>query len=927
MYRFQAGLLIAIVALAFPVAAQETDSTGAGASAANDDRTQATRSAVDMTATPPSSDVAHAGAAPIARAVARTGPIELDGVLDEQAWADAEPITEFRQREPVEGAPPSQRTDVRLLFDDEALYIGARMYDDMGAAGVTARRGRRDTDNGSDYIYVTLDAYHDHQSYTGFGINPTGLRYDDKDDDTSWDPIWAVRTTVDEQGWVAEARIPFSQLRFRPGSTDPWGIQIERWINRLGERQVFSFWRLNDQGGASRWGHLEGIATPSTIPDRLELLPYVVAQAETHANVDPDDPFAEESTGLLRVGADLKYQVTSSLTLSATINPDFGQAEVDPAVVNLSAFETFFPEKREFFIEGRRNFGYGNFWCFTCSNVSSLSMLFTRRIGRSPGATRLADDAGDYYDAPSQTTILGAAKLTGRTEGGWSVGVLNALTGREVADVRLGADALEQEVEPLTNYFVARARREASGGDLSYGVIATSVVRNFDDPELSTLMNRHSEGVGFDSEYWWSDRTYHLIAQAALTNISGHPDAIARVQRAPARYFQRPDRENGSNGLFTDSYDPTLTRMTGYGWYTRIAKDGGDWRWEAAVNGRSPGFENNDIAFLTRADYIWALANLNRVWNTPTSWYRSIWATVGAQNEINYEGDAISRQAHLSAQFQLPNYWNTGFYSQHRPSVYDFRRTRGGPVVRVDSENFVSWRISTDERRSLRLGFTPERGWAEDGSGFTGVDFDVSWTPVPAVSLTMGPSYSVSKSEAQYVTTVEDATATDFYGRRYVFADLRQRTLSLNTRLNVTFTPNMTLQLFAQPFISSNDYSEWKEYARPRDSERLVYGVDIGSANTVEAEDGRTVFIDPDGAGPADVFFFDEPDFNLRSLRGNAVFRWEYMPGSTLFLVWTQSRSSFENVGDLDIGRDRAELFRADPDNILLIKVNYWIGL
>ena len=858
----------------------------------------------------------------------RNGEIELDGVLDEDAWAGAEPVTQFRQREPVEGAPPTQRTDVRILFDDEAIYIGARMYDELGAAGVTARRGRRDTDNGSDYIYISFDPYHDHRSAVGFGINPTGLRYDDQNDDTSWDPIWAVRTTIDAEGWIAEARIPFSQLRFRPGNTQPWGMAIERYINRLSERQVFSFVRLNEQGGPSRWGHLTGIATPSSIPDRLELLPYVVAQAETHANIDEDDPFAEETTGLFRVGADLKYQVTSSFTLSATLNPDFGQAEVDPAVVNLSAFETFFPEKREFFIEGGGNFGFGNFWCFTCSNVSSLSMLFTRRIGRTPAGTRFADDAGDYFDSPSQTTILGAAKLTGRTEGGWNIGVLNATTAREMADVRAGALDLEQEVEPLANYFVTRIRREADGGALNYGMIATSVVRDFEDPLLSTVMNRHSEGLAFDAEYWWSERTYHLISQAAFTNISGHPDAIARAQRSSSRYFQRPDRDNdGDNGLFTDSYDPTLTRMSGYGWYTRLAKDGGDWRWETAVNGRSPGFENNDIAFLTRADYIWSFFNVNRVWNTPTRWYRSIWSTVGAQNEIDYEGDPISRQAHFSSQFQLPNYWETGFYTQHRFAAFDPRRLRGGPVVQLSPENYANWFIGTDPRKSIRLSFSPEYGWNDDGGSFSGYSFDVSWTPTPAMSLTMSPGYSRSHGRSQYVADFEDATNTEFYGRRYVFADLRQNTLSLDTRMNVTFTPNMTLQLFAQPFISSNNYSDWKEYARTRDDERLVYGEDVGEVTTVQTESGRTVFIDPDGAGPAGVFHFEEPDFNLRSLRGNAVFRWEYTPGSTLFLVWTQDRSSFENVGDLEFGRDRGELFRADPDNIFLIKVNYWLGI
>ena len=323
----------------------------------------------------------------------------------------------------------------------------------------------------------------------------------------------------------------------------------------------------------------------------------------------------------------------------------------------------------------------------------------------------------------------------------------------------------------------------------------------------------------------------------------------------------------------------------------------------------------NDISFLTRADYVWWLANLNRVWNTPTDWYRSIWATAGVQNEIDFEGDVISRQAHLSAQFQLPNYWNTGAYTQFRPAVFDFRRTRGGPVVRTSPEAYANWSIGTDPRKSWRVSFTPEIGWQQDGGGFTGFYFDVSWTPSPALSLTMSPAYSSSHDETQFVDVFDDSTAATFYGRRYVFADLDSRNLSLDTRLNVTFTPNMTLQLFAQPFISSNDYSSWKEYERPRDDDRLVYGADLGTVSVVEdAETGdRDITIDP--------------DFNLRSLRGNAVFRWEYMPGSTLFLVWTQDRASFENVGDFDFGRDRSELFRADADHVFLIKVNYWIGM
>ena len=264
-------------------------------------------------------------------------------------------------------------------------------------------------------------------------------------------------------------------------------------------------------------------------------------------------------------------------------------------------------------------------------------------------------------------------------------------------------------------------------------------------------------------------------------------------------------------------------------------------------------------------------------------------------------------------------------YAQFRPAVYDFRRTRGGPVVRTTREAYANWSIGTDPRRSWRLGFTPEIGWNEDGGGFTGFFFDISWTPVPALSLTMSPTYSRSHGEAQYVDAFDDPTAESFFGTRYVFADLDSRNLSLDTRMNVTFTPNMTLQLFAQPFISSNDYSEWKEYTRTRDNDRDVFE-DVTVVTDPESGD-REITIDPDGAGPATSFSFTEPDFNLRSLRGNAVFRWEYMPGSTLFLVWTQDRASFENVGDFQFGRDRSALFDADAEHVFLIKINYWFAI
>ena len=884
---------------------------------------------VGTPSTPASSNPTHGTAAPSAQAARLNGTVSVDGRLDEAVWQSVQAITQLVQFRPTEGAPPSERTDVRIAYDDEAIYVAARMFDSQPDK-IVGRLARRDEDTGSDLILIQFDPYHNHNGDASFSLNPAGTRWDGGNGDVSWDPVWEGKAQVDSLGWTAEMRIPFSQLRFRPGSNEPWGFQIERYIQRLNETAVFSFWQSNESGGPSRWGHIAGIASPSKVPGRIELLPYIVTQREVHGDVDANNPFLSSTEDLVRVGGDLKYQVTSTLTLSATINPDFGQAEVDPAVVNLSAFETFFDEKREFFIEGRDKFGFGSLWCFTCSNVSSLSMLSTRRIGRVPQATGLAFNRGQYVDVPDATTILGAAKLTGRTSKGWNVGMLDAVTAREKARVFDGTNRMEQEVEPLTNYFVTRVNRELANGNLTVGGIFTSVVRDFDDVALEQRLNRHAEGVGVNTEYWWKNRVYHFIAQGAVTNISGDPAAILRAQHSSARYFQRPDREEGSNGLFTSDYDSTLTSMRGFGTYMRLAKEGGDWRWEASTNIRSPGFENNDIANLSRVDYMWFHGNINRRFTKPTKHYRYMNFTFGGQRQYNFDGDMNAAQVHGSAYYEAPFFWEFSLYSQYRPKAMDERQTRGGPVVQLTSARYTEFFVATDRRKNVFFEVFPSYYGQGDGGREKFIGTSMTIKPASNISISFGPRYSDAISKSQYVREVVDATATNFYGKRYVFSDNHSKTLSMDTRLNVTFTPTMSLQLFAQPFISSNEFSDFKEYARPRDSDKLIYGRDVGTVQeTLSAEGARQYVIDPDGSGPATSFSVDDPDFTFRSLRGNAVFRWEYVPGSTLFLVWTQDRASQEGVGDFDFSRDRRALFsRETPANhVFLIKVNYWLPL
>jgi hypothetical protein len=429
-----------------------------------------------------------------------------------------------------------------------------------------------------------------------------------------------------------------------------------------------------------------------------------------------------------------------------------------------------------------------------------------------------------------------------------------------------------------------------------------------------------------DTELWWGKRTYHLLAAAAVSQIAGDSAAIRRAQQSSARYFHRPDRKNGSNGLFSDAFEPGIEVLRGYGLYARLAKESGDWLWEGSVNLRSPGFEVNDLAFMTRADYVWMHGNLLRQWTRPTKYFRRLLFIGGGQQQFNYDGDVTDRQFQVFGQAQLPNYWNLSSFVIRQQGTLDDRLTRGGPVVRRDGTTTLYASVSTDSRRTVSVGTNPRYGRNDAGPTSWSANLDVNVRPASSVSIAAGPAYSLSRSPYQYVTDVDDATATAFYGRRYVFSDLEQRTLSMNTRLNVTFTPTLSFELFAQPFVSSARFTNFKEFAAPRQRDRVEYGRDAGTIAETGAESEPTYTVDPDGAGPASAFTFDNPNFNFRSLRGNAVLRWEYRPGSTLFVVWTQDRSDRQKVGDFRFGRDSDALFDAAPNNIFLVKINYWLG-
>ncbi len=875
---------------------------------------------------------------PVARASARQGDISIDGRVDEAAWAAATPITEFLQQRPDEGKPATEKTELRILYDDAAVYIGARMYDSQGAAGVRAALTRRDLvmngDNSltSDRIAVVFDTFRDKNGRRWFELNPLGVKGDHQDGDASYDPVWEGASTIDSLGWSAEFRIPYSQLRFSRESQQVWGMQIWRTIDRRNEEDMWAFWRLNEFGGPAYFGTLEGI-TVASAPRQMELVPYVTSRSKLQKS-SPGDPFRSDNEMSHRVGGDLKVNLTSNLTLDATVNPDFGQVEVDPAVVNLSVFETTFSEKRPFFVSNSGSFSFGGFSCFFCSNVSSLSPIYTRRIGRSPQLAGVVSERADFMDAAEATTILGAAKVTGRTGGGISLGLLDAVTNRETARFRpIGSTTDEtQEIEPLTNYFIGRMRKDLRGGATRVGAIGTAVNRALSNVDQVQRLRSNAQLFGVDVDHRWAKRAYSFNIQTALTHIGGDSSAIRRAQESSARYYQRTGREETSDGLFSTHYDPTRRNLYGYGVYARLAKETGNWLWETTQNWRSPGFEANDLGVLSRADYRWMLVNGLRQWTTPKAFYRDMVAIVGAQQQHNYEGDRNDYDYHAYWGTTFKNYMEFNIFGILHPTTYDERLTRGGPTVMRYGYNMVSAYYETDNRKRITFGAQVQVIKPVDNTEGGRVAYYPSMTFKPSTRLlvSLSPSYDHDRTAQQYVTAVADpAVAAPFAGTRYVFGRLEQKTFSLNTRVNTTFTPTLTLELFAQPFLASGRYTSFKEFAEAKSRRMFFFGRDNGSTvatNTDAAGDVTGYTIDPDGAGAAAPFTFDNPDFNSRSLRGTGVLRWEYRPGSTLFFVWTQQREGFDNYGDFNFSRDRSALFRDRPTNVFQIKATYWLG-
>jgi hypothetical protein len=835
---------------------------------------------------------------------------DVDGRLDEPIWEHAPVASGFVQREPDPGAAASQRTEVRILYDDQALYVAARLHDSRPDS-IVGRLARRDENVYSDWFSIALDSYHDRRTAFVFATNPRGVKrdlmlYDDTREDVGWDGVWDVATHRDSLGWSAEFRIPLSQLRFSPGAGErSWGVNFSRKIARRDELAYWSPVPPDAAGLVSVFGELRGLRDLRP-PRRLEVQPYSVARL-TREPGTADDPYYRQNDLFGSAGADLRYGVTSDLTLTATLNPDFGQVEADPSEVNLSAFESYLEEKRPFFTEGSDIFQVG--W---------PEIFHSRRIGRAPQGS--APDSAVFSDTPEATTILGAVKLTGKIASGWSIGVLNALTAAEdVRYVDAAGDEHRREVEPLTNYAVARVVRDFRGGQSAVGAIFTATNRRLEDRDHVRLLRSSAYAGGLDARHRFGGGMYRITGSVLGSYIAGSDSAIARVQRASGHYFQRPDADHLQ-------FDPGLTSLAGYMAKLGIGKiGGGHWRWSLSASATSPGFEINDLGFGLGADALYQRSMVGYEQFQPGRFFRRWTLNVGQVSEWSFGGERKDAAADAYFDYQLLNQWGGSVWYMRHIGGLTPTALRGGPALVYPGRHMGSFNLHSDRRKPL----TVQVGsfWeVEDGTGSREIrpNLTVGLRPSDRVAFSLRPSVGWNRNTWQYVG------ARRFSGQTvYLLSRLDQTTTALTARLDYTFTPTLSLQLYAQPFGSAGEYSDFMEVKTPRgerfaDRFRIFSPAEIAEKSATNHE--RRYEVDVDGDHTPD-FTFANPDFNVRQLRSNAVLRWEYRPGSTLFVVWSQGRTDDTVEGDFSLRNDTQRLLEAPGTHTLLVKLSYWLGM
>ncbi len=852
----------------------------------------------------------------------------IDGVLDESAWDLVEWTGDFIENEPDENTPPSQQTKFKIIYDQKYIYVAYRCFDSEPEK-IENRLSRRDGFAG-DWVEINLDTYHDKRTGFSFTITAAGVKGDEfisqngDNWDDSWNPIWYTATSIDKDGWIAEVKIPLSQLKFGKSKEQIWGLQVNRRFFRNDERSVWQRIPQDAPGWVSEFGELHGLLDIQP-QKQLEIQPFGVTQLDTYPE-EENNPFRDGQDFKLNGGLDAKIGITNDLTLDLTVNPDFGQVEADPAAIALDGFQIFFREQRPFFVENKNIFDY------QFANGQD-NVFYSRRIGRTPqGSISEIDD--EFIDRPSNTTILGAAKFSGKTKNGWSIGILESVTSREIAKIEdENGNRREAIVEPLTNYFVSRVQKDFNNRNSFIGGIFTATHRDLgnafdideEDPNTDetievvgtrennlNLLRESAYSAGLDFRHNWKERKYFIEGNIVASHVTGSKEAIEETQKELTHLFQRVDADHVE-------VDPNRTSLTGTGGKLVGGKSGGGrWRYEAGVFWRSPELELNDIGFLRQADDIRQFISARYLFLKPTKFYRRANIKLDQFTTFDFEGNYNRIQYQVEGFMNYQNNWWTELGFGHKPRIFTNTFLRGGPRWRFSDENFAYLFFGSDQRKrfNFTVGYSGSRA-QQNSFSFNRFVLRLRYQPFNALSISLNPEFRLEPNKTQYVDEV------DFNGvPRYITGDIDQQTLSTNIRLNYNINPNLTIQYYGEPFISRGRYKDFNfvNNAVANDLSERVTLFDTTQILFNETDDEYSVDEDKDGV---EDYTFDNPDFAFVQFRSNLVLRWEYIPGSELFLVWSQGIT-----GD---GDSRQHLFRSlddqilgqQPENTFLIKLTY----
>jgi hypothetical protein len=834
-------------------------------------------------------------------AVRTTTPPQIDGDLDDEVWKVVPADDHFTQLFPKENSPPTEKTDVRVLYDDHYLYIAVRNYDTKPDQ-LTSRLTRRDRDVEADWLAIYIDSRHDHASGFCFqlsaaGVMVDGVFFNDNQFDIDWDAVWAGKVRHTPHGWDAEFAIPLTVLRFSAKDEQEWGFQVHRNVSRKREQSVWTYSPSHVQGQASRWGHLTGLK--GLQPRRtFELRPYGVARVR--ANSLEGGPFlglgpGSEVDPSYDIGVDLKLGLTSRLTLDATVNPDFGQVEADQVVLNLSRFETFFPEKRPFFLEGRELFD------------SPLNLFYPRRIGRPPvgfGIGRsLVGPMGESLsvtDNEGSLRIWTATKVTGGLNDKLSIGVLGAVTAAEnVTAVDSEGMARTVTLAPERSYTTMRLKY-ALGKSANVGVLATAVNRLSGDIYRADL-NHDDYAQGVDG--WWrsSDGLLRVDGQAVISERIGgstHRTSDGRACEDPAG-------------------DPTClpiaradgTRMgpgaLGFGGFLKAEKRTQDTMIRGVYTTLSPKLDVNAMGFQPNfnSHKLEVVGVFGK--RRPSGPFNN-WAIIPvAVAEMAYDGFARFATVGVDTEFLTKNFIFTSaqiFFNL--PGTYDpFETLDGGRFESAGAAEF-NWVVNTNPAKRFwgQARIILNKTLADDGS-YLGLQTSFRVQPLDNFELSLDPEIGIERARRFYdcSPTTGAACLVEMDTRNYLFAQLVSKFASFTLRGTYTVATNLSLQAYAQLFLAAGDFSDYRETATMGDKPFIDR-----DALTPSTFDG-----DFDGDGTKD------DGFEAAALNMNVVVRWEPEPGSTLFAVYTRNQEApYTRLNRLD---------RGPTEDVFLLKFVYYV--